>query len=550
MINKEFEKDIISKTNKPNYWLALLSGLLMSLSCSSAIFSWLAWLGLIPFFYTFFSVNLNLKKGFILSFVYSMTFYLGIMSWLFCLHPLTWVGFSDIQSIFILSLGWLVFSLIEALGLSFIGISYPAINNKIKNFSDGKKILLISSIWIIIEWMQGMTEAGFTFGRLAISQYNYLPVIQSSALFGTLFISGLMVAFNAALALTLIQVTKSKNENKKLNLQPLMIVISILLINIGYGYYTIYSKTDSGQTINVGIVQGNISSSDKWKTPLEVHMKTYTDLTQKLIDDNKDKKMDMIVWPETAIPFFFNHPYVTQELKGIAQSQQVYFITGVLTTKYSAEEAEKIGWVNLHEHSNSLIGIDKNGKPSNVYSKRHLVPFGEYMPFRFILEKIAPGLNKLNALKGDLLPGTDTGLITTPFGKVGGLICYESIFPQIIRDSVVDGAELLVLSTNDSWFKDSAAVYQHNAQAVFRSVENDRYMVRAANTGISSIISPVGKIISRTQPLEKAILTGKVKFRNTTTFYAKTGDIIVLLALISILTIYAFQRKKSDPKLQ
>ncbi|RYX94962.1 apolipoprotein N-acyltransferase, partial [bacterium] len=399
-------------------------------------------------------------------------------------------------------------------------------------------MILVSSIWIIIEWLQGMTEAGFTFGRLAISQYNYLPIIQSSALFGTLFISGLMVAFNAASALTLIQLKKVRAENQKLNLKPLMIVISILLLNIGYGFYTINSKTDLGETINVGIVQGNIASGDKWKTPLEVHMKTYSDLTEKLITDNRNTKMDMIVWPETAIPFFFNHPYVTNELKAIAQSEQVYFMTGILTTRYSAEEAEKIGWVNLHEHSNSLIGIDKNGNPSNIYSKRHLVPFGEYMPFRFILEKIAPGLNKLNALKGDLIPGIDTGIITTPFGKVGGLICYESIFPQIIRASVLDGAQLLVLPTNDSWFKDSAAVYQHNAQAVFRSVETDRYMVRAANTGISSIISPVGEIIGKTQPLEKAVLTGKVKFRNTITLYTRIGDIIVLLALISILTIY------------
>ncbi|MFN4150691.1 MAG: nitrilase-related carbon-nitrogen hydrolase, partial [Candidatus Sericytochromatia bacterium] len=129
-------------------------------------------------------------------------------------------------------------------------------------------------------------------------------------------------------------------------------------------------------------------------------------------------------------------------------------------------------------------------------------------------------------------------------GKIGGLICYESIFPEIISSSVNDGAELLTLVTNDSWYKDSSAVYQHNGQAVFRAIENDRYMVRGANTGISSVVSPEGRTLALLEPMKKGYITSKVKFKNTKTIYTQIGDIFVGFVFV-ILIIFLFISKKN-----
>ena len=140
---------------------------------------------------------------------------------------------------------------------------------------------------------------------------------------------------------------------------------------------------------------------------------------------------------------------------------------------------------------NSLIFVSPDGSiEEKVYSKRHLVPFGEYVPLRKLITTLIPPLAEISMLSEDLAPGTDSNVVDTAAGKLGGLICFDSIYETIALDSVRDGAEIIVLGTNDSWFLDSAAVYMHNAQAKLRAVETGRYIVRSANTGISSIIDP------------------------------------------------------------
>ena len=143
-----------------------------------------------------------------------------------------------------------------------------------------------------------------------------------------------------------------------------------------------------------------------------------------------------------------------------------------------------------------------------VYAKRHLVPFGEYVPWRPLIEVLIPPLTEINMLSSDFAPGEGTALVSTPFGKVGGLICFDSIYECLTLDSVRDGAELLVLPTNDSWFTDSAAVYMHSAQARLRAIESGRWIVRSADTGISSVIDPRGRSHEELAPLVEGMAPG------------------------------------------
>lgn len=510
--------------------LSLLAGVLLALSFSFLSLSFLAWFALIPLFIAFYGYKLTPKHGFKLSFIFSITFYLGLLHWLFRLHPLTWVGFTETQSILLLTAAWIVFSLIEAIGLSLVGMLIGAINPRKAN-----KIILPIALWISIEWIQSLGATGFTWGRLALSQFENLYLIQSSNLFGSLFITGLIVLVNVVLALLIIDLGKSK-----VNYRPLTLTIILFLLNLSYGYYSISYKSDEGKEINATVIQGNILSDQKWDTTAIDTFNIYYDLTNEAL--KKYPKTNLVVWPESAITDgvdiernrTIKYPEILEKITQITKNNNIYLATGIFTVTFPSPDK--------YDVSNSMIVVSPQEKILGAYSKRHLVPFGEYLPFRSILEVIAPALTKINALENDVTPGLGTNLINTPFGKVGGLVCYDSILPQLTRYSTNDGAEILVLVTNDSWYKDSMGVYQHNGQSVFRAIETDRYMVRAANTGVSTIIKPDGEIISRLDPLIKGFINNTVKMRNSSTLYSKIGELIAFISLIVVLFNILFRR--------
>lgn len=514
--------------------LALLSGLLLALSFTVTWFSWLTWFALIPFFLSLYNYKINATNGFKLSFMFSLTYYLLLLTWLFRLHPLTWIGFSEIQSILLISAGWFIFSFIESLGLSFVG----GIIGLLKPKSLYSKILLPISLWIVIEWMQSLGATGFTWGRLAISQFENLPLIQSSNLFGSTFVSALIVLTNVVITLSILDYQK-----RKLSYKPIISTIIILIINAFYGYYSINYKVDDGREINAAVIQGNILSDQKWDMKAIDMLNLYKGLTEDAIKQHP--KTNIVVWPESAITDAIDlktmktrrYEEILPGLMDIAKKNNIYLTTGIFTIKYSEDGKPLI--------SNSIVTISPDEKLLGPYLKRHLVPFGEYLPFRNIIEVLVPSVAKMNAVGTDVFQGTDSVIMNTPLAKLGGIVCYDSIVPQLIMSSVNDGAELLVLVTNDSWYKDSMGVYQHNAQSVFRSVESDRYMLRAANTGISTIIKPDGEIISKLDPLVKGFIYNTVRSRNTKTLYATIGDSIVLLAFL-IIVFLVIIRKNND----
>ena len=175
---------------------------------------------------------------------------------------------------------------------------------------------------------------------------------------------------------------------------------------------------------------------------------------------------------------------------------------------------------------NSIMAIAPDGTVSQtVYSKRHLVPFGEYVPLRPLVEALVPMMTEMATM--DLTPGDDPAIFETEVGKLGSIICFDSIYDQLTLDSTRAGAELICLSTNDSWFGDSAAAYMHNAQAKLRAVECGRYLVRAANTGYSTIISPHGEIIADTPILEEGYVIADVTLRSNVTLYVQIGNAFV-----------------------
>ncbi|MEJ2697791.1 MAG: apolipoprotein N-acyltransferase, partial [Candidatus Sulfobium sp.] len=178
--------------------------------------------------------------------------------------------------------------------------------------------------------------------------------------------------------------------------------------------------------------------------------------------------------------------------------------------------------------SNSAVLLDKEGKTIYEYDKIHMVPFGEYVPLRSILFFI----NKLVTGIGDYVPGKEYVKAKTGFGSFATLICYEVIFPGLVRKFYTDGGDFIVNITNDAWFGDTAGPYQHFSMAVFRAIENRKPLIRAANTGISGFIDSSGRMLFSTPIFRRLVLTEKVKTDSTMTFYTRYGDLFSYLCMV------------------
>jgi len=178
-------------------------------------------------------------------------------------------------------------------------------------------------------------------------------------------------------------------------------------------------------------------------------------------------------------------------------------------------------------------------KLDTVYSKQHLVPFGEYVPLRPLIETLIPPLAELVLSSDDIDAGEGANVIETGEFAIGALICFDSIYEELTYDSVRNGAELICLATNDSWFSDSAALYMHNAQAQIRAIESGRYVTRAANTGISTVITPRGEVISMLDPLVEGNVYATVYARSADTVCVHIGNTFVWILFASLIGVFA-----------
>lgn len=479
----------------------------------------LTWISIIPFIISVNKLKCSLREGYKFGFRYFMIFYIVVFSWILELYPLDWMGINNIVSFIIIGLAWVTLAVIEAAIMAFLVPIYM----KVKSNHIVINVISFSFIWIIFEWIQSIGQFGMPWARLAISQSYNTYVIQSAAILGGLFISFLIVLVNGFLAEYLLG-----SKNKKY----MYIAVSIFMINLVFGVISLKEEKVIAD-IDISLIQGNIASTEKWKNgTTSQQVQKYIDLTKEFIEEDNFKP-EIIIWPETAVTTdLASNDVIYDKILELAKEYDTYMMIGA----FSSEDVD-----DNEVTYNSIYTIDPMGELQKPYSKRHLVPFGEYVPFNKLISKISPDIaNKLS----NLTPGDDVYLQKTKYGDVGGIICFESIFPGIVRDTVNDAAELIVLVTNDSWFKDSSAVYQHHKQGILRAVENNRYVVRAANTGISSLIDNKGRVIEDIPLLEEGVINSSVAMISKKSIYSDVGDIIILLGFVWSLAIYILNKKK------
>lgn len=460
----------------------------------------LAWAGLIPLF---FIVRGNDKKrSFLWCWLSGTLFFIFTINWI----TQTMNHYGNMPS-------WL--SLMVLLLLSaYLGIYTGLFGYLIKLISEKTSIPLSVAapfLWVSLEFLKAHLISGFPWASLGYSQYKFLHIIQIADLSGIYGISFLIVSVNAALFQVL---------NRRRMLLSVSSIALILALCAGYGYYRLsldYGPRDDDRGIKIAVIQGNIPQNLKWDRSFQQRT---VDIYKRLTIKAVEQYPELVIWPETAAPFFFqDNLQYRNEILDIAAEGRAYLLFGSPAYEITDQYEQKM--------LNSAYFISPERKTLSRYDKIHLVPFGEYVPLSgilFFIEKITTGT-------GDFSPGRDYTVMELPHGKFGAVICYEVIFPELFRKFVLNGAEFMTTITNDAWFGSTSAPYQHFSMAVFRSVENRVWLARAANTGISGFINPKGEILQASPIFEETFLIQKIYPSAEKTFYTKFGDLFAYGAI-------------------
>lgn len=434
----------------------------------------------------------------------------AVFSWFSGIYPLDYLGYNKAEAIFVIVLAQLFLPLLQAVFSAFVFV-YAALMRKTGFFARHKIISYvgIAFVWAITEWVQTLSFLAVPWGRIAVGQAENPVLIQSVSLFGPYFIAFIAVLTAGFIAEAVSCVIR---HSRATALKFLSFAVLVFFSNFIFGTVRIATADYSDEkTVKVAAVQGNIRFEDKFYGKEELILNTYRDLTVDAANDGAH----LVIWPETAVPF----DYESDE-KYDFYLREVQKLSGAdIVATYFKQTSEGL--------YNAVSTVTSDGISDTFYAKRHLVPFGEYVPYESFIEKVCPPLARFAAIDYPLAAGKEPCVFTVSSGKISSLVCFDSVFENLCREEILGGSQLLCISTNDSWFSGSEALRQHNLQAVLRSVESGRYTVRAANTGISSVISPTGEIITSLGDGERGYITADVKMLSEITLYEKSGNIII-----------------------
>ncbi len=495
--------------------LLLVGAALMGLTVIFPQLGMIQWIALIPAMAVILTRLTDTKIGFFrmygMGFCFFALYFSIAWHWFLWMYPLDYAGLSNLASAAVVTLG--------SLGMGAFQAATAALLFPLFGFSCRSKYLsrtpilhpfLFAALWVILEWFQAHSGwSGVPWGRLALGQANEVLMLQSASLFGSYFITFLLVAVNGLLTYAILF------ESRR-TLATIM-AVSLVMSNFLFGLIYALIPTQSDKTVMVASIQGNLASGEEWGAVGSVDraLDVYGELTREAAAEGAE----IVLWPETAIAS--NLRYVEDELREMATTYHVTILTGVFTN--APDDAGDY---------NSVVAILPDGSISeSKYHKINLVPFGEFVPLRDLISTVAPFLTEINTLSDDFSFGEEAVVIPLEEANIGSLICFDSIYEDNARDSVKNGAELLAIPTNDSWFKDSRGVWMHSAQAQLRAIETGRYVFRAANTGVSSVITDKGEVTDYLGTFETGYVLAEVKPLQHTTLYTMIGNSFVYLCM-------------------
>lgn len=481
---------------KSKLFFAIIFGLLLALAMPRPGIWLLAWVALVPLFVAL--RGTSSRTGAVLGLVSGLVYFAIVLFWMTIFGSLPWILLSAAQAVFV--------AVFCALAVRLLPVR-----------TGWAGFIAVPALWTAMQWVRALGPYGFTWGSLAHISAETLPVAQMASITGPWGIDFIVCAFNLAIADLLIV------HDGRRRIAPAVIAGVVVLAIVSVGKVVSDGKLEEGN-VRVAVVQGDIARglrpapADRISTAFQ----TYSDLS--VAASMADP--DIIVWPESALVMQLADPGWGTLVSALAARTGANYLVGAYDGVSDDPEA---GYYNAAHFYN------RSGDRTGVYHKVHLVPYGEFVPLR---ERL-PWLKRYGIREQDVTAATDHVLLDSEFGKLGVSICFESTFSSISQKETRDGAVALFVITNDSWFGRSQAARQHMMMSRLRAIENRRYVVRAASTGISAIIDPYGRVMSQAGLFTQRVLFGTIKPLKGVTLYTRSGDYFAYLSALVCLIFLA-----------
>ena len=496
------------KTKARDVLLAISSGALTALAFPKFGLSFLAWVSLLPLL--FLLLKRTPRQSFWLGLTAGFIFYAILLYWIPSV-PAHYGGLSPWLSLLV----YLILVLFLALFWGLFGFLSTRLHRRFPRLG----YLLLPLVWISLEYILTYILTGFPWGLLGTTQYKNLPYIQLASLTGVYGLSFILVLFQSAFVYSFASRKRS----------PFFVVLGLVLfLHLG-GWLSIRKIAPTSDSFTASVLQGNVSSDIYWDQVSPEEVRRLFEQHMELSEQAFQSGARLIIWPEFSVTLCFSCPqeiyqYFKDRLTAFVQTRKATLLLGTNETTGPPRDLK---------YRNTALCLAPDLSITQYY-KMHLVPFGEYTPYKkifFFIEKVTHAI-------GDITPGTDHILHQFEDNKFGSPICYEVIFPDLVRKFAKKGASFLVTITNDGWYGKTSAPYQHFSMAVLRAVENRRFLLRAATTGISGIVDPYGRILSQSELLTRTFLTGQITPSQELSFYTRFGDLLPLVGLT--LTVISF----------
>jgi apolipoprotein N-acyltransferase len=512
----------------------IVSGAALALAFPKFDLNLMAWVAFIPLLYAI--ADQPLRRVFLFSWTQGLVCFVASIYWVvITLHNFAQVGY-PLASLFLVMLSAVmaVYS-----GLAFLTAEFVSRRALIPRF------ITVPIAWTAFEWLRSFFPIGFPWNPLGNAAWNNLQLIQFAELTGVYGVSALIIFFNVVVFSVI-----AGGQSRQAQIWSLSTLTGLVLVALTFGSYRIdqIEHAPADGKLKVAMVQANIPQSIKWDPAfLPTSFKTYLDQSQLAALEQPD----LIIWPEAAAAFVFQpsdhypaqlatHAMYRSRVLDLARATGKPFLFGAPALNLDHGE--------IGEYNRAYL-VSDHGEVEGFYDKIHLVPFGEYVPLRAVLGFV---VNRIIEGFGDLIPGSRQPLFSLKGAKLAVLICYESVFPDLSRMAADKGATVLVNITNDAWYGDSSAPYQLLAMAAMRSVETHLPMIRVANTGISAIISPTGRITATTELFTRKTEIESVQWRSGRTLYAIVGDAFAegcaALTILGLLVGWLYPRRRAPLK--
>ncbi|MDW8322108.1 MAG: apolipoprotein N-acyltransferase [Armatimonadota bacterium] len=469
---------------------AILSAIWLWLAFPPVAWGWLAWIALVPLVLALRSLS-RPSQGCFIGLVWGGCFY-GVLLWWMQQFVERWTG-----SFWLGLAAWGALVLSQALFAGGFGWGYALVNRLVQGTA--LPAAWTAALWVSAEWLRGAGAWGFLWGQLAVSQHQSLLPLQSVELLGAWGLSAWMMLVNSALAEAIAQ-RKAR---------PLLGAMELSLLLLLFGWWRL-GLSPAADRLSALVAQPNVDTTRQWDAQMQEEVKASM---LRALQKAAREKVELVLLPESLVPDATAYPF--SDIIHRATSQGITVLIGTFEDEDS--------------RSYNTVSAFSPGGAANIYRKQHLVPWGEYVPFR----RWTPWVEHFGVVSADVSAGAEPALLTS--WRIGAPVCFESTLPRIACGMVRQGARLLCVVTNDTWFGRSPAAEQHLAFCALRAVETRRWVLRSATTGISAVFNAQGSCLQQAELFVEAQLWAEgVELRQERTLYVRLGDaaaVVVVLVL-------------------